>query len=90
MASSRRRQDAILTDEELLDAIRSANLGNQLNHFGVPEPAIAADYEECIFSCLVSNGLRLTAEGRMVIVILHQPLAPSGMESKMLATKDSL
>lgn len=46
MAGCRGRQDAILADQELLDAIRGTNLGNQLNHLRVPKSAIPADDEE--------------------------------------------
>lgn len=39
-------QDAVLADEELLDAVCRTNLGNQLNDLGVPETAIATNDEE--------------------------------------------
>jgi hypothetical protein len=43
-----RRQDAILADEELLDAICRTDLGDQLDNLWVPEPSIAANDEEGI------------------------------------------
>ena len=46
VAGGRRRQDAILADQELLDTVCRANFGNQLDDLWVPEPAIAANNEE--------------------------------------------
>ena len=46
MRSGRGRENAILADEKLLDAIGSANLGNQLDDLGVPIPAIASNDKE--------------------------------------------
>lgn len=46
MASSRGRQNTVLADEELLDTVGSADLGNQLDNLGVPVAAITADDEE--------------------------------------------
>lgn len=45
MAGSRRRQDAILADQQLLHAVGRPNLGDQLDDFRVPEAAITADDE---------------------------------------------
>lgn len=41
-------EDAVLADEELLDAMGGANLCDELDHLGVPVAAIAADDEEGI------------------------------------------
>jgi len=46
MASGRSGQNAILTDQELLDAVGWTDLGNQLDHLGVPEASITANDEE--------------------------------------------
>lgn len=46
MAGSGGRENTVLADEELLDTVSSANLGNQLDHLGVPVAAIATDDEE--------------------------------------------
>ncbi len=46
MAGSRGGQDTVLADEELLDAVGSANLGNQLDDFRVPKASIATNDEE--------------------------------------------
>lgn len=46
MAGSGRGQNTVLADEELLDAVRSTNLGNQLDHLGVPETTVATNDEE--------------------------------------------
>lgn len=39
-------QDTILTDQKLLDSVRSSNLGYQLDNLGVPVSAITADDQE--------------------------------------------
>lgn len=46
MAGSRRGEDTILPDEELLDAVGGTNLGNQLDHLWVPKATIAANDEK--------------------------------------------
>lgn len=46
MAGSWRRQDTVLADEELLDAVCGTNLGNQLDHLGVIETTVATNDEE--------------------------------------------
>ena len=46
MAGCWRRQDAILADQELLDAIGSADFGDELDYLGVPETAVASNDEE--------------------------------------------
>lgn len=46
MAGCGSREDSVLADEKLLDAIRGTDLGNQLDHLGVPESTIATDDEE--------------------------------------------
>ena len=87
MACSRSGQDAILADEELLDAIGSTDLGDQLDDLGVPVTSIASDDEEgACRRALISlqDGISSALAGQ------HLPSAPSGMESRMLVTKDSL
>lgn len=46
MAGGRGGQNAILADDELLDTVGNANLGDQLDDFGIPVPAITANDEE--------------------------------------------
>ena len=46
VAGSRRRQNAVPSDEELLDSVRDADLGDQLNGLRVPVSSVAADDEE--------------------------------------------
>jgi hypothetical protein len=46
MAGCGSGQDAVLADEQLLDAVRGADLGNQLDDLGVPEAAITTNDEE--------------------------------------------
>ena len=43
MAGGWRGQDTILTDQELLDAVGSTDLGDHLDDFGVPKAAVASD-----------------------------------------------
>lgn len=51
MAGSRRRENAILADQKLLDAISSTNLCDQLDDLGVPEATITANDEEGTYIC---------------------------------------
>jgi hypothetical protein len=46
MAGGRGREDAVLADEQLLDAVAGTDLGDQLDDFGVPVATVAADDEE--------------------------------------------
>lgn len=46
MAGCRSAQDTILTDKQLLDTVRSTNLGNQLHDFGVPVSTVTANDQE--------------------------------------------
>lgn len=48
VAGSRGRQNTVLADQQLLDSVGSTNLGNQLDHLGVPVTAIATNDEEGI------------------------------------------
>ena len=46
MAGGGGRQDAVLADEELLDAVGGPDLGDELDYLGVPVASIAADDQE--------------------------------------------
>ena len=46
MAGRWRRQDAVLADQQLPDTVGSSDLGDQLDHLGVPEAAVAANDQE--------------------------------------------
>lgn len=46
MAGSRCGQNAVLADQQLLDAIRSTDLGNQLDDLWVPVSAVTTNNEE--------------------------------------------
>jgi len=48
MAGGRRRQDAVLAHQELLDAVGGSDLGDQLDHLGVEEASVAANDQEGI------------------------------------------
>ena len=45
MAGCRSGQNAILSDQKLLDAVRGSDLGNQLDDFRVPETTVTSDDE---------------------------------------------
>jgi hypothetical protein len=45
MASRWCAENAFLADQQLLDAIGSANLRNQLRDLGVPVPTITTNYQ---------------------------------------------
>ncbi len=82
----------MLADQELLDTISRANLGDQPDNLGVPEPPIAANDEEGTcgvpVSCFASYNT--TAGGGQLGWGSGSPSAPSGMDSRMLTIKDSL
>jgi hypothetical protein len=65
--------DAILTDEELLDAIGSAHLGNGLGDLWVPVPTITTYDEECAIDTL-RNGLEDAGNERLRVVLLLENL----------------
>jgi hypothetical protein len=65
--------DAILTDEELLHAIRSTHLGDGLGDLGVPVTAITTDDEECAISAL-GNRLKDAGNERLGVVLLLEDL----------------
>jgi len=50
-------QDAVLPDQELLDAVCRPDLRNQLDHLRIPVPAIAANDEKCTWFESVSGGV---------------------------------
>lgn len=52
MARSRSAEDAVLADDKLLDAICSANLGDQLCDLGVPVASVTADDQSRAFNAL--------------------------------------
>lgn len=52
MAGRRCAEDTILTDDQFLDTICSADLSNFLNHFRVEIPSITANDEEGAFGTL--------------------------------------
>lgn len=45
MAGSGSREDTVLADDELLDAVCSTNLGNELDNLRVPVATVATDDE---------------------------------------------
>lgn len=52
MAGGRRAQYAVLSDQNLLDPICSANLSNQLYHLWVVESSIASNDKEAAVCAL--------------------------------------
>lgn len=96
VAGSRGGQDAILADQELLDAICGTNLCTELDDLGVPESAVTTDDKERACwggrkSVSGSGGTSSRMEGGDGGVLCKRiPSTPSGIESRMLVTKDSL
>lgn len=68
MAGGRGGEDAVLADEELLDAIGGANLGDELDHLWVPVAAVAADDEKGAWG---GAGQKARVSG---LVCLHQAM----------------
>jgi hypothetical protein len=52
MAGSWRAENAFLADQQLLDAVGSTNLRDELGNLGVPVPAVAANDESRAFNAL--------------------------------------
>ena len=52
MTGSRSAEDAILANDKFLDTIRSTNLCNQLNDFGIPETSISSNDQDGSLSTL--------------------------------------
>lgn len=46
MAGSGSRKDTVLTDQKLLDAVSSTNLGDELDNFRVPVAAVTTNDQE--------------------------------------------
>ena len=73
MTGCRCAQDAILSDEELLHSIGSANLGNQLDDFGVEVATITTNDQEASLGAL-RNGEQDTGDERLAVVGLLKDL----------------
>ena len=71
MARSRGAQDPILSYQELLDAIRSSDLGNQLHHFRVIISPITTNDEEAVLSTLGDRKEDAGDEGFAVVRLLE-------------------
>lgn len=90
MARGRCREDAILPDQKLLDAIGRADFGDQLDDLGIPIPAIAADDEKGALTLCWWLATGSPSSPHLKLPTAHPPLTPSGMDSRMLVTKASL
>ena len=55
MAGGWRAEDAILTDQKLLDTVCCSNLCDLLHDFWVVESSVSSDDQECPF-CTFGNG----------------------------------
>jgi hypothetical protein len=64
-------QDAILADQELLDAVRSTDLSDQLSDLGVPVPAIATNDKERSSNALGDRLKDTSHKGLGVVVLLE-------------------
>jgi len=73
VASGRCAHDAILADQELLDAIGSTDLGNGLSDLRVPVPTITADNEERTLDAF-GDGLEDTGDESLRVVLLLEDL----------------
>lgn len=51
--SGRSRENTVLADEELLDTVRSTNLGGKLDNLGVPETTVATNDKSRAYKLLV-------------------------------------
>jgi len=71
VARGRSRENAILTDKQLLDSIRSPNLRNQLCNLGIPVTTVASDDEEGAFCSLGDGKQDAGYEGLAVVLLLE-------------------
>lgn len=71
MTGSRRTQDAILTDQKLLDAICSSNLSDQLYDLWVPVSTITTNDEETVFDAFGDGEEDACDEGFTVVRLLE-------------------
>lgn len=69
MAGSRCAQNSILANEDLLDAVRGSDFGNELNNLGVVVAAVSANNEEGILGTL-GDGLEEGGDEVLGIVLL--------------------
>lgn len=69
MASCRRTEDAILADDQLLYAIGSSNLHDELSDFRIPVATITTNYE-CGALSTFRNGLNDAGNKRLAIILL--------------------
>lgn len=77
---SRRAQDTILSDQELLDAICRPNLGNQLYNFGVVVSPISSNHKKAALDALGNRQKDTRDEGLAIVGLLKDGdfLAKSG------------
>lgn len=73
VAGSGSAQNAIMADDELLDAIASADLGNQLCDLGVPVASITAD-DQCGSFDTFGNGEEDAGNKGLGVVLLLEDL----------------
>lgn len=73
MTGSRRTEDTILTDQQLLDAVGRTDLGNLLCDFRVPVTPVTADDEESAI-CALGNRLEDAGDERLGVVLLLEDL----------------
>jgi hypothetical protein len=64
-------ENAILTDQQLLDTVGGANLGNQLSDLWVPVAAITADDEDGAVNALRNRLEDAGNEGFRVVILLE-------------------
>jgi hypothetical protein len=83
MTGSWSAQNAILADEELLDAVCSTDLGDQLYNFWVPVSSITTNDKETVLDTLWNGEENASHEGLAVVFLLENDdlLAKSGTEA---------
>jgi len=87
VAGGGRAQDSILTDDQLLHAVRSADPGDQLNDLGVVEAAITTNDQESALCTLGDGEEDASDEGLGVVGLLEDGdlLAKTGTEESQSA-----
>jgi hypothetical protein len=64
-------ENALLADQQLLDAVGSTDLSDQLSDLGVPVPAVAANDEGGAFNALGNGEQDAGNEGLRVVILLE-------------------
>lgn len=81
MAGSGCGQNAVLADKKLLDAVGSTDLGNQLDHLGVPETTITTNDEESTWKVSESATMATSDTACVCVLVLTLSSLRNGQQN---------